>query len=653
MSALSRHILMSSFIPGSSLVAVAVLSVALVSGCDGPSESKPDPGNDSATTLPGTESLNAPTDDDGDGVSPNDGDCDDADAELYPGRAEECDGIDNNCNGVIDEGISDVDGDGTADCLDIEECDGRDNDGDGTVDEGFADDDHDGTPDCLGVEVCDGQDNDADGLVDEGFDADADGFTECGEDGSNADCDDNDATVFPNGTEVGSNERDDDCDGLVDEGAWAAGDLVITEIMNNPGEVVDPEGEWFEIFNASGRQVYLNGITIESDSRESHMVTSNDLLILAPGAFFVLGLNDDETTNGYALVGYPYAGVSLSNESDRLAVYAGSVLLDQVVWDDGATMPDADSASMGLDSGYYDATANDVASNWCVARIAWDPRSNDAGSPGSDNELCSTADHDGDGLTYDEGDCDDADPTVYPGAPEVDPTKDNDCDGAVEWGPTANAVVRGSGFTCDPIYLDGSGSADPDGGTLSYSWTLVSAPATSTRTSANIEDATTAFATLRPDVPGVYLFSLTVNDGGADSTPVTVTSTVSVRSTNSAPVADAGADQSVTGSGTCRSYSYGAYYECTACATQSFTLTSASTDPDGDDLSATWTVIAGSTYGTLSTSTGSSTTLSFANAPAYYGIATVTLVTVQLDVMDCMGATGTDTVDVSYSCTGS
>ena len=64
---------------------------------------------------------------------------------------ELCNGIDDNGNGLIDEGYPDTDADGTADCVDVEECDGVDNDGDGDVDEDF-DADGDGTADCLEVE---------------------------------------------------------------------------------------------------------------------------------------------------------------------------------------------------------------------------------------------------------------------------------------------------------------------------------------------------------------------------------------------------------------------------------------------------------------------------------------------------------------------
>ena len=42
---------------------------------------------------------------DNDGWSESDGDCDDQDANTYPGAPEMCDGMDNNCNGQSDEGL--------------------------------------------------------------------------------------------------------------------------------------------------------------------------------------------------------------------------------------------------------------------------------------------------------------------------------------------------------------------------------------------------------------------------------------------------------------------------------------------------------------------------------------------------------------------
>jgi len=52
------------------------------------------------------------TDADGDGFAPCEGDCNDADANIHPGAVDICNGIDDNCNGIVDEFFVDNDHDG-------------------------------------------------------------------------------------------------------------------------------------------------------------------------------------------------------------------------------------------------------------------------------------------------------------------------------------------------------------------------------------------------------------------------------------------------------------------------------------------------------------------------------------------------------------
>ncbi len=179
-------------------------------------------------------------------VSSN-GDCNDGNPAINPGAAEICNGIDDNCNGRIDEGF-DHDGDGFTtcggDCNDNDAtvypgapqlCDGknnncsdpswpavpaneRDNDGDGfRICQGDCDDTkanvYPGAP-----QLCDGINNNCSDpswptVPANEADADADGYRICA-----GDCNDGNSAVHPGAAEV-CNGIDDNCNGQIDEDA--------------------------------------------------------------------------------------------------------------------------------------------------------------------------------------------------------------------------------------------------------------------------------------------------------------------------------------------------------------------------------------------------------------------------------------------------
>jgi hypothetical protein len=85
--------------------------------------------------------------------------------------------------------------------------------------------------------------------------------------------------------------------------------------------------------------------------------------------------------------------------------------------------------------------------------------------------------------------------------------------------PVADAGAEQTVMAGDTVYLDGSASSDGNGDLLTYSWGFTSKPAQSL---AEITDPTSVQTSFMPDVTGVYVLSLVVNDGFADSNAASV-----------------------------------------------------------------------------------------------------------------------------------
>jgi hypothetical protein len=174
--------------------------------------------------------------------------------------------------------------------------------------------------------------------------------------------------------------------------------------------------------------------------------------------------------------------------------------------------------------------------------------------------------------------------------------------------PVANAGSPQNVQLGQTVTLDGTGSRDPEGSTLTYSWAFVSRP---TGSAVALTNPTSAHPTFVPDVAVQYVVGLVVNDGTLNSTNtanVVITATAAP-STNHPPVASAGPNQMVQ-------------------VGQTVALDgSGSSDPDGNPLTYKWSFIA--------RPTGSNATLSSPSAQKPTFVADVAgSYTVQLIVND-------------------
>ena len=350
-------------------------------------------------------------------------DCDDEDPGVNPGAIEVCNGEDDDCNGDIDDSVgglwyADADGDGFGDpAAESQTCEA----GDGTVADATDCDDDNADVNIAADELCNAIDDDCDGEIDEDSavdagawyaDGDGDGFGDgeawraceqpSGAVAVDGDCDDADADVNPDATEV-CNDLDDDCDGQTDDDS----------AVDRSTWYADSDGDGFGAADYSAQHCDAPSgyVSDDTDCDDGDADTW-------PGASEVCDDEDDDCDGSVdeGVLTSWYLDKDGDGYGDGSAVEACSAPTSAYVADDGDCDDDDTNYSPG-------ATA---------------------GCDGEDYDCDGSVDNDSDGDGYADASC---------GGDDCD-------DGDTSVGPCANCLDI---LTANSSATDGSYDIDPDG----------------------------------------------------------------------------------------------------------------------------------------------------------------------------------------------
>ena len=169
-------------------------------------------------------------------------------------------------------------------------------------------------------------------------------------------------------------------------GAIGSGELLITEIMSNPSALSDTEGEWFEIYNNSGRVINLQNLILGRNDANRHTIT--DSIDLSPGSYIVFERTDLATDAG----GYTYgSGILLPNTGAVLAIFnegtetEPGALIFSVDYG-GTDFPNVSGASISLSPDLINAADAVMGTSWCSSISVYN--TGDLGTPGAVNDSC-------------------------------------------------------------------------------------------------------------------------------------------------------------------------------------------------------------------------------------------------------------------------
>ena len=270
------------------------------------------------------------------------------------------------------------------------------------------------------------------------LDEDGDGFV--AQVSGGLDCDDENPEVHPNAARILGNTRDDDCDGWVDE--WIVPRQLEEGFRYDLDDVLSvSEGILFDFEDAT------------EDAHAREVYAAEGMELFASGTVRVKA-----SIWGSAPVGTLGARVTAgSDANDLIMVFGAPVdavamrILDAEVEMRMDALRDGEPV---VDGYFFDADGPDTPGGVFQAftfaapidtlRVA-------ASSPNGwgvdDVEVVFSAgsDRDGDGLSAEDGDCNDFDPDVGPGAEEVyGDGVDNDCDGVIDAGAAGVYLTEGA-----------------------------------------------------------------------------------------------------------------------------------------------------------------------------------------------------------------